>query len=590
MSSELKGKAFDWNILKRIFVFVKPYKKYFYFTVFVALILSALSPLRPWLTQQALDNYIAKGDMPGLLRITLIMLGVLLTQTLFQFLYTTLTNRLGQEVILQMRKSLFERLISFSITYFDKTPVGITITRLVNDMETVADIFSDGLILIISDLLQVVVIVAVMFYIDVKLAVISLVTIPVLMIATRIFQTKIRTTFNSVRVQVARLNEFVQEHLTAMRIVQIFNRERAEMKKFETINAAHRDANIDSIWYYSIFFPVVEVLSATSIGLIVWYGGGAAVKGTVSLGVLVAFIQYINQLFRPIRELADKFNTLQMGMVSSERIFKLLDEPHVEDNSGVKPAGGISGKIEFKNVWFAYKEDEWVLRDVSFAIDAGESVAIVGSTGAGKTTIISLVNRLYEIQKGQILIDDVDIREYDIHSLRKKIGVVLQDVFLFSDTISKNISMYEPGISDVEVKNVLMQIGAADFIERLPDSYNYNPGERGALLSTGQRQLISFARVLAHNPRIMILDEATSSIDSDLEKLIVKATELATGSRTSIIIAHRLATIKKANTIFVMERGKIIEKGNHEQLLEQNGVYSNLYHIQFNLAAEEVSE
>lgn len=590
MSSELKGKAFDWNILKRIFVFVKPYKKYFYFTVFVALILSALSPLRPWLTQQALDNYIAKGDMPGLLRITLIMLGVLLTQTLFQFLYTTLTNRLGQEVILQMRKSLFERLISFSSNYFDKTPVGITITRLVNDMETVADIFSDGLILIISDLLQVVVIVAVMFYIDVKLAVISLATIPVLMIATRIFQTKIRTTFNSVRVQVARLNEFVQEHLTAMRIVQIFNRERAEMKKFETINAAHRDANIDSIWYYSIFFPVVEVLSATSIGLIVWYGGGAAVNGTVSLGVLVAFIQYINQLFRPIRELADKFNTLQMGMVSSERIFKLLDEPHVEDNSGVKPAGGISGKIEFKNVWFAYKEDEWVLRDVSFAIDAGESVAIVGSTGAGKTTIISLVNRLYEIQKGQILIDDVDIREYDIHSLRKKIGVVLQDVFLFSDTISKNISMYEPGISDVEVKNVLMQIGAADFIERLPDSYNYNPGERGALLSTGQRQLISFARVLAHNPRIMILDEATSSIDSDLEKLIVKATELATGSRTSIIIAHRLATIKKANTIFVMERGKIIEKGNHEQLLEQNGVYSNLYHIQFNLAAEEVSE
>ncbi len=560
MSSELKGKAFDWNILKRIFVFVKPYKKYFYFTVFVALILSALSPLRPWLTQQALDKYIAKGDMSGLLNITLIMLGVLLTQTLFQFLYTTLTNRLGQEVILQMRKSLFERLIYFSNTYFDKTPVGITITRLVNDMETVADIFSDGLILIISDLLQVVVIVIVMFYIDVKLAVISLITIPVLMIATRIFQTKIRTTFNDVRVQVARLNEFVQEHLTAMRIVQIFNREKAEMKKFETINAAHRDANIDSIWYYSIFFPVVEVLSATSIGLIVWYGGGAAVKGTVSLGILVAFIQYINQLFRPIRELADKFNTLQMGMVSSERIFKLLDERNVEDNYGVKPAEGISGKIEFKNVWFAYKEDEWVLRDVSFTINAGESVAIVGPTGAGKTTIISLVNRLYEIQKGQILIDDVDIREYDIHGLRKKIGVVLQDVFLFSDTISKNISLYEPGINDIEVKNVLKQIGAAEFIERLPGSYDYNPGERGATLSTGQRQLISFARVLAHNPRIIILDEATSSIDSVLEKLIVKATELATGSRTSIIIAHRLATIKKANTIFVMERGQIMEQ------------------------------
>jgi ATP-binding cassette subfamily B protein len=368
-----------------------------------------------------------------------------------------------------------------------------------------------------------------------------------------------------------------------MRIVQIFNREDREMEKFEKINAAHRDANIHSIWYYSVFFPVVEALSAASIGMIVWYGGGEAIRGMASFGVLVAFIQYINQLFRPIRELADKFNTLQMGMVSSERIFRLMDEQHADVNNGRYKSTDIKGKIEFKNVWFAYKNDEWVLRDLSFTIEAGESVAIVGATGAGKTTIISLVNRLYEIQKGQILIDDVDICEYELSDLRSRIGIVLQDVFLFSDSIINNISLYDESISEQDVKKILDQTGATAFIQHLPGTYHYNPGERGGMLSTGQRQLISFARVLVHKPRIIILDEATSSVDADLEKLIVQATELATEGRTSIIIAHRLATVKKAKRIFVMEKGRIIEQGSHEQLLKLNGTYNHLYHVQFNM-------
>ncbi len=561
--------------------FVLPFRLYFILTIIITLALAGLAPVMPWLTQKALDNYIAKGDMQGLLKITMIMSGVLLSQGILQYIYTTLTNRLGQEVIYSMRKSLFERLVRFSSSYFDKSPVGITITRLVSDMETIADIFSDGIILIISDLLQVVVIIIIMFYIDFKLACVSLVTMPVLFIATRVFQKNIRVTFNDVRTQVARLNEFIQEHLTAMRIVQVFNREEQEMQKFEKINASHRDANIRSIWFYSLFFPVVEILSATSIGLIVWYGGGSAIKGLASFGILVAFIQYINQLFRPIRQLADKFNTLQMGMVSSERIFKLYDETHSEVNEGKHKAENIKGKIEFRNVWFAYKENEWILRDLSFVIPAGQSVAIVGHTGAGKTTIINLINRLYEIQKGCILIDDIDIREYDLQSLRKVIGIVLQDVFLFSDSIYANVALYDTSITEREVQHILEKTGAWQFISQLPGGLLYNPGERGGLLSTGQRQLISFARVLAHKPEMIILDEATSSVDSELEHLLVQATDMVTKGRTSLIIAHRLSTIKNAARIMVMEHGKIIEEGNHNTLLALKGVYYNLYNIQF---------
>ncbi|HRB85265.1 MAG TPA: ABC transporter ATP-binding protein [Bacteroidia bacterium] len=574
------GTAFNWKVLNRIMFYVKPFRFLFVATVVITVLLAVLAPLRPWLTQQALDIDIAKHDIKGLTRTVAFMFGVLLLQSLLQFVYTTLTNRLGQEVILSLRNNLFKKVSGFGLSYFDKTPLGITITRLVSDMETIADIFSDGLILIISDMLQVVVIIAVMFYIHPQLAAISLSTIPVLLIATRVFQKNIRKTFNDVRIQVAKLNEFVQEHLVAMRIVQLFNREEEELNKFHEINAKHRDANIRSIWYYSLFFPVVEILSAVSIGLIVWYGGLNVLQSSISLGLLVAFIQYINQLFRPIRELADKFNTLQMGMVSSERVFKLLDEPFTEVNSGTKSADNIIGKIEFRDVWFAYKNEEWILRGLSFIIPSGQSVAIVGSTGAGKTTIVSLINRLYEIQKGQILIDGVDIRDYDLYSLRNAIGVVLQDVFLFSDSIKNNITLYREQ-DDIVIEALLKQTGAWHFVEKLPGQLHYNPGERGGLISTGQRQLLSFARVLAHQPKLIILDEATSSVDSKLEQLLVNATEMLTKNRTSIIIAHRLSTIEKADRIIVLHKGAIAEDGNHQNLLERKGIYAHLHDVQF---------
>ena len=574
------GTAFNWKVLNRIMFYVKPFRFLFVATVVITVLLAVLAPLRPWLTQQALDIDIAKHDIKGLTRTVAFMFGVLLLQSLLQFVYTTLTNRLGQEVILSLRNNLFKKVSGFGLSYFDKTPLGITITRLVSDMETIADIFSDGLILIISDMLQVVVIIAVMFYIHPQLAAISLSTIPVLLIATRVFQKNIRKTFNDVRIQVAKLNEFVQEHLVAMRIVQLFNREEEELNKFHEINAKHRDANIRSIWYYSLFFPVVEILSAVSIGLIVWYGGLNVLQSSISLGLLVAFIQYINQLFRPIRELADKFNTLQMGMVSSERVFKLLDEPFTEVNSGTKSADNIIGKIEFRDVWFAYKNEEWILRGLSFIIPSGQSVAIVGSTGAGKTTIVSLINRLYEIQKGQILIDGVDIRDYDLYSLRNAIGVVLQDVFLFSDSIKNNITLYREQ-DDIVIEALLKQTGAWHFVEKLPGQLHYNPGERGGLISTGQRQLLSFARVLAHQPKLIILDEATSSVDSKLEQLLVNATEMLTKNRTSIIIAHRLSTIEKADRIIVLHKGEIAEDGNHQNLLGKKGIYAHLHDVQF---------
>ncbi|HNR19758.1 MAG TPA: ABC transporter ATP-binding protein [Bacteroidia bacterium] len=579
--SSVSGKAFDLNLLRRTMVYVRPFKKTFWTTTIVAVAISVFAPVRPWITQYALDNYVLKKDLNGLALITAILVGVLIIQFILQFIYTTLTNFLGQEVILQLRKDLYNRLLEFKLSFFDKTAVGTMVTRLVSDMETIADIFSDGLILIISDLLQVIIIVAVMLFISPKLALISLVTIPVLLYATRIFQIKIKDVFKEVRTQVARLNEFVQEHLTGIRIIQVFNREKEEYKKFDEINLTHRKANIDSVWYYSIFFPIVEILSATSIALIVWYGGGEVLRSEVTFGVLVAFIQYINMLFRPIRELADKFNTLQMGMVSSERIFKLMDEGQKQDNRGKIVAQKIKGDIVFENVWFAYKENEWVLKNISFKIESGKMIALVGVTGSGKTTIISLLNRFYEIQKGRILIDGIDINDYELHSLRSQIAVVLQDVFLFSDSIHNNITLYDTSIAVNDVEEAGKQVGIHNFIENLPKSYNFNVMERGTLLSAGQRQLISFARAYAHKPSILILDEATSNIDSTHEALINKATEAITQNRTSIVIAHRLATVKRADVIFVLQNGEIAEAGNHNELIQKNGIYSQLYYIQF---------
>lgn len=579
--SAVTGKAFDFPVLRRVFQFVKPYKKYFYITVVLTLVIAALSPIRPWLTQITLDNYIANNNAHGLLKMTMLMAGLLFVQSVLQFFHNFMTNRLGQDVIKDMRVKLYQKILSFRLKYFDNTPIGTLVTREVSDMETIADIFSEGLIIIIGDLIQLAAIIGFMFYTDWKLTLISLSTIPLLLIATNIFKNKIKATFNDVRTQVAHLNTFVQEHITGMRIVQMFNRESKEMENFQKINAAHRDANIRSVWYYSIFFPVVEILSSLSIGLLVWWGAHEVIKEQISFGSVVAFIMYINMLFRPIRELADKFNTLQMGMVSSERIFKIFDNNKEEQNTGTQSAAFIKGHIEFRNVWFTYNDEEWVLKGVSFIVQPGTTVALVGSTGAGKTTIINLLNRFYEIQKGEILIDGISIDKYELNSLRKQIGLVLQDVFLFSDTIANNISLHNPEISFSEIKEAATLAGANKFIEALPGGYDFNVQERGNMLSTGQRQLISFVRAYVYNPKILILDEATSSIDSESEELIINATKVLTLNRTSFVIAHRLATVQNADIIFVLDHGEIKESGTHSELLQKGGLYKYLYEIQF---------
>ncbi len=592
----ISGKAFDWDIFKRIYSFTAPYKKTFYISVTLTLIIAGISFLRPLLTQFTIDRYISFADDKGLLKMCMIMIGLLFIQSVIQYYHTFLTNWLGQVVIRDMRVQLFRHIINFRLKYFDQTPIGALVTRTVSDLETVADIFSEGLIVIIGDLLTVFVVILYMFITDWRLALFSLSTIPLLMIATNIFKNGIKEAFGDVRTAVARLNSFVQEHLTGMSVVQIFNREETEMKKFQEINKDHRTANIKSIWYYSVFFPVVELFSSASIGLLVWWGAKGAIQGSVSPGSIVAFIMCINMLFRPIRELADKFNTLQLGMVCSERIFKVFDTDAVIENKGTLLLQDMRGRIEFKNVWFAYNDLEappdkndngteagkdWVLKNVSFVIESGKTLALVGATGAGKSSIIALMNRFYEFNKGEILIDGVDIREYELKSLRANIALVLQDVFLFSDTIANNISLKDPKITRQEIIAGAYAVGAHRFIERLPGSYDYNVGERGGVLSVGQRQLIAFIRAYVFNPKILVLDEATSSIDSESEELIQIATSKLTQNRTSIIIAHRLATIQNANKILVMDHGEVKEEGTHQELLRQNGLYKNLYEIQF---------
>lgn len=572
----------DNGILARVLKYVRPYKGRFIATGVLTLILAALSPIRPLLIQYAFDNYIVIPDPHGLLIITIITIGVLLLEALAYYFYTYSANWLGQTVISDLRQELYAHINSLRLRYFDRTPIGTLVTRVISDIETIADIFANGILVIFSDILKVVAVVAVMLYIDWKLALISLSTIPVLLAATWVFKNGIKSSFEDVRTQVSRLNAFLQEHITGMHLVQVFNREKREMVHFKDINARHRDAHIRSVWYFSIFLPVVEILSAVSIGLVVWWGAHQVLASEVTVGHLVAFILYIHILFRPIRELADKFNTLQMGMVSSERVFKVLDTEEFVADTGTIDTKELRGDIRFENVWFAYNGDDFVLKDISFDVKAGETLAFVGATGSGKTSIINLLGRFYEFNKGNITIDGTDIRAYRQEALRQQMAVVLQDVFLFSDTIYNNITLRNPDIGRETVMQAAKDFGIHDFISRLPGGYDYNVMERGAMLSVGQRQLISFVRAYVHNPSILILDEATSSIDTESEAIIQRALDKLTEGRTSIVIAHRLSTVQKADRIIVMRQGRILETGTHVELLRNDGHYRTLFELQYN--------
>lgn len=589
--AKVSGKAVDISLLKRIFQYVTPYRKIFIWSILLTVILAGLAPIRPWLIQLTLDKYIIESDSTGLLRMTLIMIGLLLVQTLVQYFHTFYTNVLGQSVIKDLRINVFNHISSLRLKYFDRTPIGQLITRTVSDLETIADIFSEGLIVIIGDVLQVVAIIAVMLYTDWELTLVVLIPMPFLMVASYVFKEAIKSAFQEVRTQVSNLNTFLQEHITGIKIIQYFARENQEMRKFKRINAKHRDAHIRSNWYYSIFFPVVEIISAMSLGLLVWWGSESILADRITPGVVVSFIMFINMLFRPIRELADKFNTLQMGMVGAERIFSVLDTQEKTENKGTYKPDTLKGDIEFKNVWFAYNDENWVLKDISFHVKPGETLALVGATGAGKSSTINILNRFYEINKGMVTIDGVDIREYELSYFRSHIATVLQDVFLFSDTIANNINLNNKQITREQLTVAANEVGAGEFIQKLPGGFDYDVMERGATLSVGQAQLISFIRAMVYNPRILVLDEATASVDTETEELIQNAITSLMEGRTSIVIAHRLSTIQNADRIIVLDHGEIKEMGSHQQLLKIDGYYKRLYDLQFNsegIAREEL--
>ncbi|SMC66503.1 ABC transporter ATP-binding protein [Pedobacter nyackensis] len=582
--SKIAGDAFNVSLLKRVFQYVRPYRKIFILSIVLTVLLALIAPARPYLIQHTLDNYIMTGHYNGLLTMTILMLVLLVLQAGIQFSHTLLTNTLGQSAIRDLRINVFNHITKLRLKYFDNTPIGQLITRTVSDLETIAEIFSEGLIVIIGDILMVIVIIGVMVYRDWALTLVVLLPMPLLIIATSIFQKAIKSAFQEIRTEVSNLNTYLQEHISGVSIIQYFAREEQEYKKFVKINARYRDANIRSNWYYSIFFPVVEIISAMSLGLLVWYGSRSILAKPLAVtpGTIAEFILYINMLFRPIRELADKFNTLQMGMVGAERVFKVLDTDEITANKGSFVPERMHGAISFDKVWFAYNEDNYVLRDISFQVPAGKTIALVGATGAGKSSTINILNRFYEIQKGEIKIDGVKIQEYELNHLRSNIATVLQDVFLFSDTIFNNITLNNPDISMGEVVDAARKVGAHDFIMRLPGGYQYNVMERGATLSAGQAQLISFIRALVYNPSILVLDEATSSVDTETEMLIQRAIENLMQGRTSIVIAHRLSTIQKADKILVLDKGEIMEMGTHQELLKLNGYYKRLYDLQFN--------
>tara|TARA_R110002012_G_scaffold75888_4_gene191640 strand:- start:10953 stop:12719 length:1767 start_codon:yes stop_codon:yes gene_type:complete len=583
------GKAFDYRLFKRLLRHVRPYLITFYGVAIAAILLSGFAVLTPILVGEIVDNAITNKDGQRLLTLTLAMVGVLLGEVLSQLYFNYYANWLGESVIKDIRINLFKHLMGFKMKYYDNSSIGVLVTRAVTDMQRIGEIFSEGFFVIVSDLLKMLVVAIVMIVANWKLSLIVFAVLPIILYATRLFQKAMKVAFIEVRAQVSNLNSFVQERITGMKIVQLFTREEKEKEKFREINEKHQNAWLKTVWYNSIFFPVAEIVSSITVGLIVWYGGlqNVANISQEEYGTIFMFILLSSMLFRPLRQIADKFNTLQMGMVAANRVFKILDTDSNIQDVGTIDKDSVKGEIEFKNVRFGYLENEEVLHGISFKVKAGETIAIVGATGAGKSTIINLLNRFYEINSGAILIDGINIRDYKLNSLRSKIAVVLQDVFLFADTIANNISLKNDAITIEHMEHAAKQIGVHEFISSLPGGYTYNIKERGTMLSSGQRQLIAFLRAYVSNPSILVLDEATSSVDTYSEQLIQRATEKITEGRTSIIIAHRLATIKKADKILVMQDGLIVETGTHKELLKQKGYYQNLYEAQF--LAEEVA-
>jgi ATP-binding cassette subfamily B protein len=582
---KVSGKIIDLHILKRLYRYIKPYTFRFYTLVFLTVALGIIAPVRPLLVSIAIDDHIAIGDYHGLLYITIILITLITVSGIFEYFHTYLSGWLGQFIIKDIRVNLFEHLLKMRLKFFDRTPIGRLVTRNVSDIETLSEVFSQGIAALIADVLQLVFILIFMFYLDWKLTVMSLSTLPLLVISTYIFKEKIKEAFNEVRIAVANLNTFVQEHITGMSVVQLFSSEDREFSKFKEINKEHRRANIKSVLYYSVYYPVSEVIQALGIGLIVWFGAKGVLQETTSFGDLTAFIMYLNMFFRPIRQIADRYNTLQMGIVSSSRIFDLLDNQDQIPNDGHVVADVFDGRVEFRDVTYAYNEEDWVLRNISFHLEPGQTLALVGATGAGKSSIINLLTRFYDIKHGEILVDGISVKNYELKSLRKHIGVVLQDVFLFSDTIEMNITLGDLSISRKQIYATAELVGALPFIDRLPGKLDYNVMERGATLSVGQRQLISFIRTMVYDPKILILDEATSSVDSETEELIQNAIQKMMSGRTSIVIAHRLSTIQNADTIIVLDHGKIVESGSHSQLLGLGDYYTQLYNMQYKAMA-----